>query len=67
MALNVFFLVAVVFATVVNAADDSDVLVLTVDSFDDAIKNNEFVLVEFYAPWVRGVTICQLTHFSDFC
>jgi protein disulfide-isomerase A1 len=31
--------------------DEKDVLVLTDSTFDDAIKQNQYILVEFYAPW----------------
>jgi len=31
--------------------DEKDVLVLTSDIFESTLKENKFVLVEFYAPW----------------
>jgi protein disulfide-isomerase A1 len=33
------------------SAEESDVLTLDTDNFDETISENEFVMVEFYAPW----------------
>ncbi|EGD81431.1 hypothetical protein PTSG_02152 [Salpingoeca rosetta] len=40
----------VALACVAHAADD-DVLTLTSDNFDSTIEQNDFVVVEFFAPW----------------
>jgi len=42
-------LVAVAFSA--DITEEDDVLVLTTSNFDGAIKDNQYVLVEFYAPW----------------
>jgi protein disulfide-isomerase A1 len=34
-----------------STVDESHVLSLTKDTFDDAVKNNKFLLVKFVAPW----------------
>ena len=31
--------------------DESHVLLLTKDTFDDAVKDNKYLLVKFIAPW----------------
>lgn len=46
---------SLLFATTVvfcSDADNSDVLVLTTDTFADAIKDNSLIMVEFYAPCI---------------
>merc|ERR1719423_51046 len=42
---------AIVAVVTAEIAVEEDVLVLTTANFDGAVKDNEHVLVEFYAPW----------------
>lgn len=41
----------IVFVAFCFLARSEDVLVLTDSNFDEAIKENEYILVKFYAPW----------------
>ncbi|KAM3921943.1 protein disulfide-isomerase-like [Leptodactylus fuscus] len=34
-----------------DVAEENDVLVLKKDTFDQVLKDNDYVMVEFYAPW----------------
>ncbi len=43
-----FALVACLLASIVAS---ENVLVLTSSNFDEVVKETEFVLVEFFAPW----------------
>jgi len=45
----VFFALLAVSAC--SEVDEKDVIIMTEENFDQHIKDNEFVLVEFYAPW----------------
>jgi len=43
------FLIGLV--TAVEIQDEENVLVLTKDNFDEAVKLHNYLLVEYYAPW----------------
>ena len=45
------WLLLVLVAAVVAAEEDSDVLELGSESFQDGIADKDIILVEFYAPW----------------
>ncbi len=51
--MRLFFLAVVALAASARAAIEMEegVMVLTDDNFDGAIKDNNAILVEFYAPW----------------
>lgn len=47
-----FILGAILFAVGVQAdGEETDVLVLTDATINDALAQNQFLLIEFYAPW----------------
>ncbi len=45
------FRLALAVLALVACAAASDVVILTESNFDETIKNNPNVLVEFFAPW----------------
>ena len=44
-------LLALALLVIVNADDNPNVLVLTDSTIDEAIANNEVIMIKFYAPW----------------
>ena len=51
MKLLCFMLSLSVAGSLAEIASDEGVLVLTEANFQEAIDNNDYLLVEFYAPW----------------
>jgi len=49
--LSLVFLVFGILSVKAEIETDENVLVLTDENFDEALKDNKFILVEFYAPW----------------
>jgi protein disulfide-isomerase A1 len=49
--MKLLWLTLVVAACAADIKEEENVLVLTVDNFDEAIEKYENILVEFYAPW----------------
>ena len=47
----ILMIVLVVIRSRAEITDEQGVLVLDTENFDEAIEDNEFILVEFYAPW----------------
>eukprot|EP00746_Dinoflagellata_sp_MGD_P022451 gnl/MRDRNA2_/MRDRNA2_152545_c0_seq1.p1 gnl/MRDRNA2_/MRDRNA2_152545_c0~~gnl/MRDRNA2_/MRDRNA2_152545_c0_seq1.p1 ORF type:complete len:380 (-),score=93.64 gnl/MRDRNA2_/MRDRNA2_152545_c0_seq1:101-1240(-) len=48
LAVKVVFLV---FVLAINCSGDESVRILSQDNFEEVVKQNKYVLVDFYAPW----------------
>jgi len=51
MSVKSLLLITLLLASTICYEEEENVAVLTTANFDEVIENNDFVLVEFYAPW----------------
>jgi protein disulfide-isomerase A1 len=51
LIITLLFALLAISAHAATIEEEDDVIVLTDDNFDEVINGNEFILVEFYAPW----------------
>lgn len=51
LVILVFTIFGNIFPSQTTIVEDRGISVLTNENFDEGLRNNEFLLVEFYAPW----------------
>lgn len=47
--------------------EEDDVLVLTTKTFDSVVKDNDVMLVEFYAPWLVNIYVSCFVSLCSSC
>ena len=52
---------------IINSVEKSEVIILNDDNFDKYIKNNEYVLVKFYAPCKKFLIFFRVWTLQETC